>query len=82
MTIKQAAIAHIIAAKRLGWHTKDLIFDYAQAALEAQGYDADNAADALEWAWRKFIEKGQPMPQDDKLEKRRKRTDPPLHRTP
>jgi len=42
---------HIDAAMSFSWTCESMVCDYAAAALEAQGYDADLAADAVKAAW-------------------------------
>ena len=41
------ALHHLRAAQAFGWRGEALLTDYAQAAMEAEGHDADLAAEAI-----------------------------------
>jgi len=49
--IQSRAKSHIAQAKLFGWKERHLLIDYAVAALEAEGYDADLASQAAEVVW-------------------------------
>ena len=53
--IQARALRHMREAQAAGWSTKALICDYAQAALEAEGFDETNAATAIEVVWSRFF---------------------------
>ena len=53
--VQARALRHLREAQAAGWSTKALICDYAQAALEAEGFDETNAATAIEIVWSRFF---------------------------
>ena len=44
--IDARALVHMRAAQANGWHSKSMLVDYTQAALEAEGYDVTPATKA------------------------------------
>ena len=59
--IQARALRHMREAQAAGWSTKALICDYAQAALEAEHFDADNAARAIEIVWAEYFSISPPL---------------------
>ena len=53
--IQTRALRHMREAQAAGWSTKALICDYAQSALEAEGFDETNAAPAIEVVWSRHF---------------------------
>jgi len=53
--IQARALQHLREAQAAGWSTKALISDYAQAALEAEGFDETNAANTIEVVWSRHF---------------------------
>ena len=53
--IQARALRHMREAQAAGWSTKALICDYAQAALEAEGFDETNAGAAIEVVWSRHF---------------------------
>ena len=47
---------HMQDAQANGWHGKSMLTDFALAALEAEGHDADNAASAVEVAYARHFQ--------------------------
>ena len=54
--IKARALRHMRDAQDYGWHKKHLICDYAQLALEAEGFDEPDAARAVDYIWGTHFE--------------------------
>jgi hypothetical protein len=48
-------------AQAFGWHEKHLICDYAQAAMEMERFDADNAARIIEIVWARNFQTQPPI---------------------
>ena len=59
--IQARALKHMREAQAAGWSTKALICDYAQAALEAEGFDETNAATAIEVMWSRHFAIAPPL---------------------
>ena len=53
--IQARALRHMREAQAAGWSTKALICDYAQSALEAEGFDETNAATTIEVLWSRHF---------------------------
>ena len=53
--IQARALRHMREARAAGWSTKALICDYAQAALEAEGFDETRAATTIEVVWSRHF---------------------------
>ena len=59
--IQTRALRHMRQAQAFGWNQRHLICDYAAAALEAQGHDADNATRAVEVCWARNFSIADPI---------------------
>ena len=55
------ALHHLRAAQSFGWRGQTLLTDTAQAAMEAEGHDADLAAEAIARMWREHFETQPPI---------------------
>ena len=53
--IQARALRHMREAQARGTTDKASICDYAQAALEAEGFDETNAATVIEVVWSRFF---------------------------
>lgn len=49
------ALQHMRQAQSFGFHGKSMVCDYAVAAMEAENFDADNAALAAEIVWARHF---------------------------
>jgi len=58
---QQRALRHMRDAQAFGWHEKHLICDYAQAAMEMERFDADNAARIIEIVWARNFQTQPPI---------------------
>ena len=59
--IQTRALRHMRQAQAFGWNQRHLICDYAVAALEAEQFDADNAARAIEIVWAEYFSISPPL---------------------